>query len=62
MQQEWNQKILLTFPPFLLIQFFFQNNKGESQYSNFSTAQPTVVSKSFCNIIFTTFPILNVSR
>ena len=23
MQQEWNQKILLTFPPFLLIQGFF---------------------------------------
>lgn len=52
-------------PVFVNSGFFFQNNKGESQYSNFgnfSTAKPTVVSKSFCNIIFTTFSTLNVSR
>ena len=42
-----------------------QNSKGETQYSNTdnsSMANSTLVSKSSCNVIFSTFSTPNVSR
>ena len=35
MQQEWNQKILLTFPPFLLIQGFFPKQQRRKSIQQF---------------------------
>ena len=52
-------------PVFFILESTLQNSKGESQYrniDNYSMANSTLVSKSSCNVIFSTFSTPNVSR
>ena len=66
MRQEWNQKILPEFTPkFISSESLLKNSKGERQYSNINNSRmesSTLVSKSSCKVIFSTFSTPNVSR
>ena len=64
MQQEWNQEIQYAYSPFSLIQRVLCKIAKEkvSNIDNSSMENSTLVSKSSCNIIFSTLSAPDVSR
>ena len=64
MQQEWNQEIQYAYSPFSLIQRVLCKIAKEkvSNIDNSSMENSTLVSKSSCNVIFSTLSAPDVCR